>query len=87
MNMAEQISITIKFFSGIDKDLKLEGYDPARGLSVPIKKGTRLRRVLGNMGVQKPSSIVYFRNGERIGLWTKLRDGDEVSCLRPSGGG
>ncbi len=77
----------MKFFSGIDKDLELKNYDPATGLSLNIKKGARLRRVLKKLGVQRPSSIVYFRNSERIGLWSKLYDGDEVSCLKPSGGG
>lgn len=85
--MGKEISVTIKFFSGIDGDLKLDGYDPSRGISIKTSTGRRLRGVLKNFGLKKISSYVFFRGGDRIGVWSRLQDGDEVSCLRPSGGG
>lgn len=85
--MGKEISVTIKFFSGIDGDLKLDGYDPSRGISLKIPDGRRLRGVLRDLGLRRISSCVYFREGGRIGAWSRLRDGDEVSCLKPSGGG
>ncbi|MBN1533877.1 MAG: MoaD/ThiS family protein [Spirochaetes bacterium] len=85
--MKREMTITLKLYSGLHKELTREGYDPSRGVALTVAQGTRLKGVLKELRMQKPSSNAYFRNGERIGLWTKLRDGDEVSCLRPSGGG
>ncbi len=85
--MTREISIRIKFFSGIDKELNLKSYDPAEGIAMNIRPGRRLRWALKGLGVLDLSRNIYFRNGERISTWARLRDGDEVSCLRPSGGG
>jgi hypothetical protein len=85
--MGKEISIRIKFFSGIDKELKLEQYDPSRGITMNIPAGKRLKWALKNAGMTSFSGNAFFRSGERISTWTKLKDGDEVSCLKPSGGG
>jgi len=85
--METDITVTIKLFSGLAQEIPLKDFDPAKGLSLKIKKRTRLRKVLKNLGLKKLSSLVYFSKGEKISLWTKLNDGDEVSCLRPSAGG
>lgn len=85
--MGNQIEFTIKFFSGLEKEIKVENYDPVKGLKISAGSGTRLKKVLKGYNLKKLSSNVYFRNGERIGLWSKLKNGDEVSCLKPSGGG
>ncbi len=85
--MANTITVRIKFFSGIDKELKLENYNPAEGLSMSIPSGKRLKWALRNAGMTNFSGYAYFRSGERISTWSKLKDGDEVSCLRPAGGG
>ena len=85
--MGKEITVCIKLFSGIDKELELVNYDPGQGRKLNIKKGARLKAALKMVGMRKFSMYIYFRNGERIGLWSKLKDEDEVSCLRPSGGG
>lgn len=85
--MANNISIRIKFFSGIDKELNLKNYNPSDGLSMSIPSGKRLKWALKTAGMKQFSSCAYFRNGQRISTWSKLKDGDEVSCLKPSGGG
>ena len=85
--MAQTITVRIKFFSGIDKELKLESYNPAEGISMSIPSGKRLKWALKSAGLTQFSSYAFFRSGERISTWSKLKDGDEVSCLRPAGGG
>jgi hypothetical protein len=85
--MKKDITVTLKLYSGLHRELSLEGYDPSRGIALTVADGTRLKSVLKGLHMQRPSSNAYFRNGDRIGLWTRLREGDEVSCLRPSGGG
>jgi hypothetical protein len=85
--MAQEVTVRIKLFSGIDRELDLKNYDPASGVSLTLPSGTRLRRALKNIGVADLSRNIYFRNGKRISVWAKLGDGDEVSCLRASGGG
>jgi hypothetical protein len=81
------ITVTLKFFSGLDKDLKLKGYDPAKGIAVTVPDGTRLKKILKSMGLKNISSHSFFLNAERVSAWTKLQEGNEVSCLRPSAGG
>jgi hypothetical protein len=83
----EQITIHLKLFSGLHKEVDLPAYDTQKGMVLEVKKGTRLRTLLKSVGMKNASSNVYFRRGERIGLWTKLADGDEVQCFKPSGGG
>ncbi|MBN2077764.1 MAG: hypothetical protein JW838_02280 [Spirochaetes bacterium] len=85
--MAREVSVRIKFFSGIDRELDLQNYDPASGVAMTLRSGTRLRRALRSIGVTDLSRNIYFRNGTRISVWAKLGEGDEVSCLRASGGG
>ena len=85
--MGKNITATIKFYSGIHRELGLEDYDPSRGLVVNIPPGTRLKKVLKGLGLKNLSSLAYFRGGERMGLWSKIRDEDEISCLKPSAGG
>jgi len=85
--MAKEISVRIKFFSGIDKELKLSDYDPAVGILMKIPSGKRLKWALKHAGMTSFSGNAFFRSGSRIRTWTKLKDGDEVSCLKPSGGG
>ncbi len=85
--MGNSITVRIKLFSGIDKNLKLQNYDPAEGVTMKIDSGKRLKWALKTLGLSNLSSYAYFRSGERISSWAKLKNGDEITCLRPSGGG
>ena len=83
----KKINVTIKLYSGIEKELTMKNYDPSSGVILEFNSRIRLKKVLQKLGLSNLSTNAYFRNGERIGLWTRLNDGDEVSCLKPSGGG
>jgi hypothetical protein len=83
----DQILITVKFYSGIEKELKIEGYDMGKGVIFPVKPGSRLRGILKGAGLKKLSRFCYFSEGERISVWKKFHEPAEVSCLRISGGG
>jgi predicted metalloprotease with PDZ domain len=85
--MGREISINIKFFSGIDKELKLKDYNPSEGVNITVSGRKRLRGVLKSMGADASAGYACFREGERISRWAKLRDGDEITCLKPAGGG
>ncbi|MCP4133010.1 MAG: hypothetical protein GY754_18785 [bacterium] len=85
--MGNTINITIKLFSGIEKELGIDEYDASDGLSRTVSEGARLGGVFKKLGLRKLSDYAFFRAGERLNRWTRLKDGDEVSCLRPSGGG
>lgn len=85
--MSRTMSITVKLYSGLDRELGIPSHDLGTGLIVTVPAGKRLRHVLKRLGMTGLSQFAYFRNGERISQWTKLGDGDEISCLRPSGGG
>ena len=84
--MPDEITVIIKLFSGIAEDCTII-HDYGQGITIKIKAGTRLKGVLKSIGLKKLSRNVYFCNGERISLRRKCRDGDTISCLKPSGGG
>jgi hypothetical protein len=81
------IRISLKLFSGIPQELKLADYDLSRGIELNVENGTRLKKVLKNLGLSKLSNCVFFCAGERIAPGYKLQDGDEINCVRPAGGG
>ena len=85
--MKKDIKVTIKLFSGINSEMNLTAFDKAKGITMSIDSRKRLRTVLKDLGLKDLSSNVYFCRGERISLWKRLDDGDEISCLKPSGGG
>jgi hypothetical protein len=81
------ITVTIKLFSGLEKIAGLKEYDPYKGITLQVRENIRLRRVLAQIGVKDLGLHAYFIEGKRVSLWTRLRDGDEISCMRPSAGG
>ncbi len=83
----KEILVKVKLYSGLHKDIGLKEYDPYGGLDVNLPSGSRVRKVAKELCIPHPYSLAYFINGERVGMWTKLHDGDELSCFRPSGGG
>ncbi|MBN1497699.1 MAG: hypothetical protein JXA07_13065 [Spirochaetes bacterium] len=83
----KNISVRVKFFSDIDKEIKLRDYDPGKGIIMTISPGKRLKYLLKSAGVNTSYPYLYLRDGRRITRWTKLRDGDEITILKPSGGG
>jgi len=85
--MRETITVNIKLFSGIEEESNLSDYDPKSGVDIITNKGTRLKKILKDIGLRKLSDYLYFYNGERVSLRIRLNDRDKISCLRPSGGG
>lgn len=83
----DRIFITVKFYSGIEKELNIKEYDMGKGVIFAVKPGTRLGRVLKDAGLKKLSRFCYFSGGSRISSWKKFHESSEVSCLRISGGG
>lgn len=81
------ITITIKLYAGLDVDAGVAGYDPATGVSFQVRQGVRLKHAVKQLGLPDRRCLTYFINGSRVGLWRKLKDGDEISCLRPLAGG
>jgi hypothetical protein len=83
----EEISVTVKLFSGIEKQVKLHEYGGKGVLCVRTKKGGRLKHLLKKIGLENRKELAFFRNNIRISSWTRLEDGDVISCLKISGGG
>ena len=81
------INITLKLYSGIEKELNIHDYNPESGIIVTIKKGAFLRKILRNAGFKKFSNYVFFCGGQHVSLWKRFKESAEVSCLRISGGG
>ena len=85
--MKNSITITIKLFAGLDKDLDIDDYNRQEGIVLKVAQGTRLKKAVRLIGLSDRYTVVYFINGERIGLRRKLEDGDEIVCLKPAAGG
>ena len=83
----ETITVIIKLYSGIEKELKISDYDVNNGISLTVRPGTTLRSVLRKLGLKKLSQYMYFSKGHHISLWKKIYETTEVSCLKISGGG
>ena len=77
------IHITVKLFAGLDVDAGLDGYNPATGIDIQAAPGVRVKHIVKQLGLPDRRRLAYFIGGTRVGLWKKLRDGDEVACLRP----
>ena len=81
------ITIKVRLFAGLDQDANLKGYDRSEGLNLKIPRGTRLKKVVKMIRLPDRHLLAYFINGERVELWRKLEDGDDISCLKPAAGG
>jgi hypothetical protein len=81
------ITIKVRLFAGLDQDANLKGYDHHEGLNLKIPRGTRLKKVVKMIRLPDRHLLAYFINGERVELWRKLEDGDDISCLKPAAGG
>ena len=40
----ESITVKVKLFSGLDRQVLIDNYDPDKGIDLQIKKGARLNR-------------------------------------------
>jgi len=83
----QTITIKVRFFGGLDQDANLTNYDRQKGLNLNVPRGTRLKKVVKMIGLPDRHLLAYFINGEEVGLWRKLEDGDDISCLKPVAGG
>jgi len=83
----KKISVRVKFFSGIEKEIQLRDYNPKIGVIMTVSPRKRLRYLVKSAGLNTSYPYIFIRDGRRITKWARLRDGDEISCLKPSGGG
>ncbi len=84
---ARDITVTIKLYSGLHRQLNRGDYNHDSGLTIVVKEHTRLKRLLSSLGLKNLSAHAYFINGERATLRSRLKSNDEVMCMKPSAGG
>ena len=83
----EYITINVKLYSGLDRQAKINHYDPDSGIELEIAKGARLKKVFKAMGLSTHESNVGFINGKKAGLSEKLNHGDAVYLMKAVSGG
>lgn len=83
----KNINIRIKLYSGLDRQAKINHYDPDAGIDLEIANGARLKKVFKVMGLSTHESTVGFINGKKAGLSERLEDGDVVYFMKPVSGG
>ncbi len=65
------LTVKIRLFSGLDKDVDVDAYDREEGITLNVPKGTRLKKVVKMIGLSDRYALVYFIHGERIRLRPK----------------
>jgi molybdopterin converting factor small subunit len=83
----ENITVKIKLFSGLDRQAKINNYDPDSGIDLQIVKGARLKKVFKIIGLSRTESIACFINGKKVDVNEKLGNGDVLFIMRPVSGG
>ena len=83
----DKIIITLKLYSGIHNEINIPDYSQERGIVFHVKPGVRLRKILKTAGIARPGNYIYFSEGERISIWSRITRSGEISCLKQSGGG
>ena len=83
----ENISIKIKLFGGLDRQAKINDYDPDSGIDLQIAKGARLKKVFKTIGLSRSDSIACFINGKKVDVDEKLENGDVLFIMKPVSGG
>jgi hypothetical protein len=81
------ITITVKFFGGLDAHAGIENYNPDTGIDLEVPDSIRVGKVIKKLGLGKTNSISLFINGNRTGTRERLSHGDMVFCMRPMAGG
>ena len=66
--MKKVVTVKVRLFSGLDKDVNFDGYDRYEGITLNVPEGTRLKKVVKMIGLANRYSLVYFIRGERVGL-------------------
>ena len=83
----ESITVKIKLYSGLDRQAKINNYDPDSGIDLEIVKGARLKKVFAKIGLSKHQAMACFINGKKADLNEKLTQGDVIAIMRPVSGG
>ena len=63
------------------------GYDPAKGLSLPMSEGLTAARVIESLGVPLAMVKILMVNGVHAPLDRPLADGDRLGVFPAVGGG
>ena len=83
----ESITVRIKLFSGLDRQVMIDNYDPDAGIDLQIVKGARLKKIFKTLGLSRNESAVCFINGKKVDLNEKLNNGDVLFIMKPVSGG
>lgn len=83
----KDITIIIKLYGGLDRQAKIDTYDPDSGIELKTPDKTKLKNVPGMLGLSRRESVVFFVNGKKAGPNQKLNHNDVVFCMKPVSGG
>ena len=86
-NREKWITITLRFYAGTETETNLKEYDRAKGAVFQVRRGSRLKTLFKRIEFRPKKHHTFFRDCERISERETLRDMDEISCLRATGGG
>jgi len=83
----ESITVKIKLFSGLDRQVTMNNYDPDSGIDLQIVKGARLKKIFKTIGLSRNESTVCFINGKKVDVNENLNNGDVLFIMKPVSGG
>lgn len=83
----ESIIVKIQLFSGLDRQVRIDNYDPDAGIDLKIAKGARLKKIFKTIGLSRNEAAVCFINGKKVDVNEKLKNGDVLFIMKPVSGG
>ena len=85
--MKQEITVKVMLYSGLDKEVQIQGYDPYKGILINMPINARLRNLVALLSFKDKYSVAYFINGNKAGMWQALKDNDKIECIKPVAGG
>ena len=83
----KSITVKIKLFNGLDRQAKINNYDPDSGIDLQIVKGARMKKIFKTIGLSSNVSTACFINGKKVDVNEKLKNGDVLFFMKPVSGG
>ena len=83
----ESVIVKIKLFNGLERQVRIDNYDPDAGIDLKIAKGARLKKIFKTIGLSRNEAAVCFINGKKVDVNEKLKNGDVLFIMKPVSGG
>ena len=88
MDSSEQkIVVSVRLFGGLHASAAIDCMEAMRGVEVELPKGATVAQLLKHLGLKRSKNLLYFVDGNLVGVSSRLRDRSVISiCTLVAGG-